>query len=563
MMLQSGRADLADGVAHLQTLLFQHSGEDEQTLLQLVERLEDMIQTAQTDLSQAVAKYPLHGLLTSLRYILEQDRDVVGHDHDLLVRFILCLQAIWDIVKPILCNDAPEGHTPEEAEDGDTSSTKDTLSYCWRALKESSMLLSTLLPSAGPEQAHPLIELCFTQLAELRHRGAFSTVAQTWIACCLASRKLSDADAQPLLQNWYAVVIAILHNKTTINTRRSAGLPSLICGILIAASDGQPMQQAFADLEAIAKEPMASDTAQEGSLPQVHALNCIKDVLRNSRLGEASEGYVPLAMTLAADALRSPAWAIRNCGLMLFRAVIDRLLGTNRAHLEEDGQGPKRLSLDQHPQLLELVLGLLDSEAPSSSDSKEALARSEGVFPALQLLQRLAVPEQQRPAALRAIRLLMASPSWHVRDKAARTYASLVAKTDVGEELRDLLQTSTASQNALHGALLGAKYLLRRSSARLRHAKGSVETDTWCLRKEHRSHVVSHMDRLYHTNMCLATKAAYIDLLAIFVEDDASSRPATIQQVAGPCPDDLHFTLTELHKVTHSNGSAAMLRLAV
>lgn len=45
---------------------------------------------------------------------------------------------IWEAVRNVLCFDAPEGTSilDEEAEDV-TVGTKDSLSYCWRALKES------------------------------------------------------------------------------------------------------------------------------------------------------------------------------------------------------------------------------------------------------------------------------------------------------------------------------------------------------------------------------------------------------------------------------------------
>ena len=45
---------------------------------------------------------------------------------------------VWDVVKDILCSDAPEGYDDDEDEliEQDIG-TKDTLSFCWRALKES------------------------------------------------------------------------------------------------------------------------------------------------------------------------------------------------------------------------------------------------------------------------------------------------------------------------------------------------------------------------------------------------------------------------------------------
>ena len=45
---------------------------------------------------------------------------------------------VWDAVKCILCSDAPEGYDINEDEFVEQEiGTKDTLSFCWRALKES------------------------------------------------------------------------------------------------------------------------------------------------------------------------------------------------------------------------------------------------------------------------------------------------------------------------------------------------------------------------------------------------------------------------------------------
>ncbi|KAK3632475.1 hypothetical protein LTR56_016357 [Elasticomyces elasticus] len=540
-MLASGRADLADGVAYLYKLLDRQRSDAGSMLTLLLEKLGRMINTAQGDLGEAVARYPIHGLLTSLRYVLEQHQQPTDDQQTQLVGYLI---EIWMVVKPVLCDDAPEGYMAEDAEETDEVSTKDTLSYCWRALKESSMLLATLLQGLGPAQStqiQELSELCFTQLAELRHRGAFSTVAQTWIACCLASRDLCTGLGQQLLSHWYVKVVAILRNNTTINTRRSAGLPALLCGILVADRNGTLIKQAFDDLEAIARTLVASEAEQEGSLPQVHAMNCLKDVLKNSRLAEASEKYVPVALKLAADALQSSAWAVRNCGLMLFRAVIDRLLGTSDAHIDDYGQLQKQLSVDQHPQLIGVVLALLRTPFDAS---EMTTARSEGVFPALQLLQRLEVPEAEAVAARQAVFALMGSSQWHVREKAARTYASLIASREAYQEFERLLDTTTKNQNALHGALLSARHTMKNSPLA---SDGGCASILWDRRNE-----------LYTMNACPVTKAAYIDLLAGSTTSDAD-----ISATLASDMDALQWTLTELRKVTALAGTASPVRLAL
>ena len=48
-------------------------------------------------------------------------------------------------------------------------------------------------------------DLCFSQLAQLRHRGAFSTVSQTFSACCIACAGSRDPEVSGLVQSWYHV----------------------------------------------------------------------------------------------------------------------------------------------------------------------------------------------------------------------------------------------------------------------------------------------------------------------------------------------------------------------
>jgi hypothetical protein len=56
----------------------------------------------------------------------------------------------------------------------------------------------------SPQQLRQLGDLTFTELAELRHRGAFSTVAQTFVVCCMRSNGGTDIVSQTL-EDWYKV----------------------------------------------------------------------------------------------------------------------------------------------------------------------------------------------------------------------------------------------------------------------------------------------------------------------------------------------------------------------
>ena len=55
------------------------------------------------------------------------------------------------------------------------------------------------------EGYHSLGHQAFRQLAELRHRGAFSTVSHTFAACCLMCSRSSNLAFQEYPKTWYKV----------------------------------------------------------------------------------------------------------------------------------------------------------------------------------------------------------------------------------------------------------------------------------------------------------------------------------------------------------------------
>lgn len=525
-MLASGRADHADGVAHLYSLLYRMqmaAGVDkappQPIFADLLRRLELVVEMATLNLYTAIERYPLHGILTTLRYIISSHYHVFDGE-DELPRLVNSCHKIWLSVHHVLCNDAPEGYTLEDAEQMLDVTTKDILSYCWRALKESSLLIATLMSntSTSAEQRLELSELCFTQLAELRHRGAFSTVAQTWTVCCLTCARMEQHETSRVLLLWYEKIIQILNANTVINTRRSAGIPSLICGLLTADISGSLMTKTFADLSAIASKPVQDAILHESSLPQVHALNCAKEILKTSRLGEQSERFIPQSLNLAATSLRSKTWAVQNCGLMLLRAVIDRLLGTSDTHLEGDRATTSLIPFTRHPELLATVLSLLESS--STSD----VTGNEGVFPALHLLQGLEIPQDKQLPVEGAVFALTGSMSWHIRDKAARVYAAISITNEATKRISDLLTSYKLSTNATHGALLSVKYILVRGILLHRSASSGVNNgsnskwnaDTAVVLHE-LAPALDMARSLYHHSNCPVIQAACIDILAHWI----------------------------------------------
>ena len=85
-------------------------------------------------------------------------------------------------------------------------------------------------------------------------------------------------------------------------TRRSAGIPAIITGILAAYPGDKFFDDVVVHLQAMANAPIGADPS---SLPQVHALNCLKDIFTDARFGLSTEIYVADTLEITASCLES------------------------------------------------------------------------------------------------------------------------------------------------------------------------------------------------------------------------------------------------------------------
>jgi hypothetical protein len=382
-------------------------------------------------------------------------------------------------VKPVLCIDSPEGHTDEPIQDLSVG-PKDILSYSWRALRESSLLLHATIINAtyGPEGADGLNRAdfekvgrtSFTQLAELRHRGAFSTVATTFTVTCQRCSQSKDAPIQELPEIWYKETKKTIFESASKLTRRSAGLPALITGILCAAPGSPFFKQALNELHDISRLPVEYNKEEQYlKLPQVHAMNCLKDIFTNNKLGPHTERFIMPALTLSAERLGSPIWALRNSGLMLFRALLTRMCrlvyGAGAGFGGESGSEPgSKISFPKYPGLLELLSSLLTTSEGATAEGTDIV--TERIFPALELIGEKipTVADNNDTMLCELVSEHFKSPVWGIREHAARVYASLLTRTNILDDMRALVGQwqEKITENYLHANVLCARYSLRR-----------------------------------------------------------------------------------------------------
>jgi len=245
--------------------------------------------------------------------ILDQVKLFIWEEAKCSTRILRACSKVWQIVRTVLCVDSPEGQNFASNEDEAILDigVKDTLSFAWRALKESASLMlamllahdSSLATSLGYEELSLIGELSFMQLSELRHRGAFSTVSQTFATCCAKAAQSSDPRIANLPKLWYARMLECIQDKASTLTRRSAGLPALFTGVLGAFTHDVFSRGIVAELLRIAQTPVEGLHAIELRLPQVHALNCLKDAFTQTHLVSVTEDLLSEALRTAAQCL--------------------------------------------------------------------------------------------------------------------------------------------------------------------------------------------------------------------------------------------------------------------
>lgn len=91
-------------------------------------------------------------------------------------------------------------------------------------------------------------------------------------------------------------------------TRRSAGIPSLIAAVLTANATSPSFAEVYGTLEEIGKKAVSMAETDGSNLPQVHALNSLRDMFRSSLLSKKAEGYLARTLHLAATSLKSEVY---------------------------------------------------------------------------------------------------------------------------------------------------------------------------------------------------------------------------------------------------------------
>ena len=162
-------------------------------------------------------------------------------------------------------------------------------------------------------------------------------------------------------------------------------------------------------------------------------------------------------------------WALRNCGVMLLKALLYRLSGGTSSNRYRSIESHKRLAkktYSNYPQLANLVEDLLHRSSSWRSDETledQTSRQVHNAFPAMEIIDRIGVADERCDVVSSLLRQQLNSPIWILRDKAARTLGYLVSEDELILQIKQDVAVLRVSQNQLHGRFLCLKYRLEDS----------------------------------------------------------------------------------------------------
>uniref|UniRef100_A0A8C3KVV4 tRNA (32-2'-O)-methyltransferase regulator THADA n=1 Tax=Calidris pygmaea TaxID=425635 RepID=A0A8C3KVV4_9CHAR len=412
---------------------------------------------------------------------------------------------------------------------------------CWRSMKEVSLLLGTLcklLPSqATSEPSNALITVEQVKnigdyfkhhLLQSRHRGAFELAYAGFVQLTEMLSRCNSESLRKMPEQWLSNVLEEIKScdpsSTLCATRRSAGIPFYIQALLASEPKSKTDLLKMTMKELVSLAAPLNDPSSV--IPQVHALNILRALFRDTRLGENIMPYVADGIQAAILGFMSPVWAVRNSSTLLFSALITRIFGVKRGKDENSKKNRMtgREFFSRFPSLypfllkqLEIVTGTLNSEA-------EELKIHPSLFLLLLILGRLyPSPMDGTYSALSMAPFVPFiircghSPVYRSREMSGRALVPFVMVNEIPRTVLSLLEglpDSTSPcirQNNIHGTLLQVFHLLQSYL----ESKQLVSSDFEQGLGDIITCVGTKLWLAKRPNPCLVTRAAYLDVLVM------------------------------------------------
>ena len=399
-------------------------------------------------------RQPIGGYLLGLSSLMKQYFLLHKNKNDNQY-FETCFDLVctnWSYMKKISSYNSSNDILPESYRN---CGVKDSIitTQAFRAIKEASGLLEILMESCelDADNISSIGDILIDQLFTVRHSGAFQAVLPAFKLCTAMAKK-----KVPLLLNeWLDKSIDMVETMTQHITRRSGGIPFIVSIILGTSADKSMLDLAFKRLVNIAIEPI-TEFQDVIDHPQVNAFNCIKSLFTEAKLATIILSHVSKSLELCLMSFTSSIWAIRNCSMMLFTAIQNRVFGKSGKDY------PARLFFNRFVDVDKLLLESLNKTTTAIHTHSILSDRHiEVLYLIVTLLSRLESTPGYTGLAdfISLLKNNIDCKDWKVRDLIARTLAKYEFENLLSHEF--LLEWDCSNQNNLHGKLLFTKYCLQ------------------------------------------------------------------------------------------------------
>lgn len=431
-------------------------------------------------------------------------------------------------------------HTPslDTGGEGYRVTAQMVLVCCWRSMKEVAMLLGQLCQSLPlhytNDNSHTHLGLITEaqvegvglyfrqQLLQSRHRGAFELayvgfVRLTDMLCRSGSQALQQLPARWLCEVLEEVKSSDPSSKLCA-TRRSAGIPFYIQALL----SSEPKSSSCGLLKMTMREliALAKPSADSSTVPQVHALNILRALYRDTRLGENIIPFVSDGMQAAVLGFTSPVWAVRNSSTLLFSTLITRIFGVKKGKDEHSKKNRMtgREFFTRFPALYPFLLNQLEEAAATVESDSGQVKLHPSLFLLLLVLSRLYPSPMDGSSSPLGLAPFMPfiircgrSAVYRTREMAARALVPFVLVTQVPSTVHTLLQELPSEpgpkiqHNHIHGTLLQVLFLLRSYQIDSHRPLTAGNGISEALRQR--------MWLASRQNSCVVTRGAFLDVL--------------------------------------------------
>ncbi|XP_020856915.1 tRNA (32-2'-O)-methyltransferase regulator THADA isoform X2 [Phascolarctos cinereus] len=532
----------------------------------LLENLEREISQAESSLLQAAALFPMYGrvhcIIGAFQQLSLNNLMLVTEWRHVVAKLILTSYRLSAVVSPVVQSSSPEGLIPMDTDSEMASRLKmilneiqprDTNDYfsqvkmtkkhnslgfevltadvpmittsaemkgkegqscdvtaqavlvcCWRSMKEVALLLGMLcqlvplqsVPEAPDglvtvEQIKNIGDYFKQHLLQSRHRGAFELAYTGFVKLTQVLTRCPSECLQRLPEQWLRDVLEEIKSSNPSSklcaTRRSAGIPFYI---------------------------------------QVHALNILRALFRDTRLGENIIPYVADGIQAAILGFTSPVWAVRNSSTLLFSSLITRIFGVKRGKDEHSKKNRMtgREFFSRFPALYPFLLKQLEVVANTVDSDSSELKLHPNLFLFLLILGRLYPSPMDGTSSVLSmapfvpfIRRCGHSAVYRSREMAARALVPFVMIDQIPNTIQSLLSELPnctdlcIRHNHVHGMLLQVFHLLQSYSDSKHRANSDFQQEltdvTVCIKAK--------LWLAKRQNPCLVTRAACIDILVL------------------------------------------------